>query len=66
VPDQLGTVAWSDGLARMFANPSALAAAARTAGMLAHAFIPPLRRQLAIRAMGFRGRTPRLALGQPL
>jgi 2-octaprenyl-6-methoxyphenol hydroxylase len=65
-PDQQGTVAWSDGLARMFANPSALAAAARTAGMLAHAFIPPLRRQLAIRAMGFRGRTPRLALGQPL
>lgn len=65
-PDQEGTVAWSDGLARMFANPSALAAAARTAGMLAHAFIPPLRRQLAIRAMGFRGRTPRLALGQPL
>jgi 2-octaprenyl-6-methoxyphenol hydroxylase len=65
-PDQQGTVAWSDGLARMFANPSALAAAVRTAGMLAHAFIPPLRRQLAIRAMGFRGRTPRLALGQPL
>lgn len=65
-PDQEGTVAWSDGLARMFANPSALAAAARTAGLLAHAFIPPLRRQLAIQAMGFRGRTPRLALGQPL
>jgi 2-octaprenyl-6-methoxyphenol hydroxylase len=65
-PDQQATVAWSDGLARVFANPSGLAAAARTAGMLAHAFIPPLRRQLAIRAMGFRGRTPRLALGQPL
>jgi 2-octaprenyl-6-methoxyphenol hydroxylase len=65
-PDQEGTVAWSDGLARMFANPSALAAAGRTAGLLAHAFIPPLRRQLAIQAMGFRGRTPRLALGQPL
>ena len=65
-PDQEGTVAWSDGLARMFANPSALAAAARTAGLLGHAFIPPLRRQLAVQAMGFRGRTPRLALGQPL
>ncbi|MCU0989280.1 MAG: 2-octaprenyl-6-methoxyphenyl hydroxylase [Xanthomonadales bacterium] len=64
--DQEATVAWSDGLARMFANPSALAAAARSAGLLAHAFIPPLRRQLAIQAMGFRGRTPRLALGQPL
>jgi 2-octaprenyl-6-methoxyphenol hydroxylase len=65
-PDQQGTVAWSDGLARMFANPTTLAAVARTTGILAHAFIPPLRRQLAIRAMGFRGRTPRLALGQPL
>ncbi|NNK38238.1 MAG: hypothetical protein HKP03_07135 [Xanthomonadales bacterium] len=65
-PDQQGTVAYSDGLARMFSNPSGLSATARTAGLLAHAFIPPLRRQLAIRAMGFRGRTPRLAMGEPL
>lgn len=65
-PDQRGTVAYSDGLARMFSNPSGLSATARTAGLLAHAFLPPLRRQLAIRAMGFRGRTPRLAMGEPL
>ncbi len=65
-PDQRGTIAYSDGLARLFSNPSSVAAAARTAGLLAHAFIPPLRRQLAIRAMGFRGRIPRLALGEPL
>ena len=65
-PDQDGTVAWSDGLARVFSNADPLAAAIRTAGLLAHAFIPPLRRQMAIRAMGFRGRTPRLALGEPL
>jgi len=65
-PDQRGTVAYSDGLARLFSNPSSVAAAARTAGLLAHAFIPALRRQLAIRAMGFRGRIPRLALGEPL
>jgi len=65
-PDQQGTIAYSDGLARMFSNPSPVAAAARTAGLLAHAFIPPLRRQLAVRVMGFRGRTPRLALGEPL
>ena len=65
-PDQRGTIAYSDGLARMFANPSPVAAAARTVGLLAHAFIPPLRRQLAVRAMGFRGRIPRLALGEPL
>jgi 2-octaprenyl-6-methoxyphenol hydroxylase len=66
VPDQQGTIAYSDGLARMFANPSPLAAAARTAGMFAHALLPPLRRQLAVRAMGFRGNIPRLALGESL
>jgi len=65
-PDQQGTIGYSDGLARIFSNPSPAAAAARTAGLLAHALIPPLRRQLAVRAMGFRGRTPRLALGEPL
>lgn len=64
--DQSGTIAYSDGLARIFSNPAPLAATARTAGLLAHAFIPSLRRQLAIRAMGYRGRTPRLALGEPL
>jgi len=65
-PDQRGTIAYSDGLARMFASPSPASATARTAGILAHAFIPALRRQMAVRAMGFRGRTPRLALGEPL
>jgi len=64
--DQNGTIAYSDGLARLFSNPSPLAATARTAGLLAHAFIPSLRRQLAVRAMGYRGRIPRLALGEPL
>jgi len=64
--DQQGTIAYSDGLARIFSNSSGLAATARTAGMLAHAFIPSLRRQLTIKAMGYRGRTPRLALGEPL
>ena len=64
--DQSGTIAYSDGLARIFSNPSPLAATARTAGLLAHAFIPSLRRQLAVRAMGYRGRIPRLALGEAL
>jgi 2-octaprenyl-6-methoxyphenol hydroxylase len=64
--DQNGTIAYSDGLARIWSNPSPLAAAARTAGLIAHAFVPSLRRKLAIRAMGYRGRTPRLALGEPL
>ena len=65
-PDQQGTIAQSDGLARMFANPSPLAAAVRTAGLFAHALLPPLRKQLAVKAMGFRGDIPRLALGEAL
>jgi len=65
-PDQLGTIAYSDGLARMFSNPSPIAAVARTAGLFAHALLPPLRRQLAVQAMGFRGNTPKLALGETL
>lgn len=65
-PDQDETVAWTDGMVRLFANPSMTAGLARTAGMLAHALLPPLRRRLASKAMGYRGRTPKLALGQPL
>jgi len=65
-PDQAGTIAYSDGLARLYANPSPLAAAARGLGLIAHALIPPLRRQLAVRAMGYRGRVPRLAQGRRL
>lgn len=65
-PDQQATIADSDGLARLIANPSGLAAAARTAGLLAHAWLPLLRRKLAVRAMGFRGHIPRLARGEPL
>ena len=64
--DHAGTIAYSDGLARIFSNPSPLAAAARTAGLLAHAFIPSLRRQMAVKAMGYRGRTPKLAMGEAL
>jgi len=65
-PDQSGTIAMTDGLVRLFANPTGLAAAARGLGMLAHALFPPLRRQLAVRAMGYGGRVPRLALGDSL
>jgi len=65
-PDQAGTIAFSDGLARIYANPTSLVAAGRTLGLLAHALVPPLRRKLAIRAMGYGGRVPRLALGDPL
>jgi 2-octaprenyl-6-methoxyphenol hydroxylase len=65
-PDQEGTIGYSDGLARMFSNPSPVASTARTIGLIAHAVFPSLRRQLAVRAMGYRGRVPRLALGESL
>jgi 2-octaprenyl-6-methoxyphenol hydroxylase len=65
-PDHAATIAWADGLVRLYANPTGLAAAARGLGMLAHALVPPLRRRLAIRAMGFHGRVSRLALGETL
>lgn len=64
--DQDSTVAWSDGMARLFANTSPVAGILRTAGLFAHALLPPMRRRLASRAMGYRGRVPRLALGERL
>ncbi len=64
--DQHSTIAWSDGITRLFAHPSMLAAGLRTAAFMAHALLPGLRRQAASKAMGYRGRVPRLALGEPL
>jgi 2-octaprenyl-6-methoxyphenol hydroxylase len=65
-PDHDSTISWSDGLTRLFANPSPLAATLRSAGMLAHALFPPLRRRTASEFMGYRGRVPKLALGERL
>ena len=65
-PDHDGTIAYSDGLARIYSNPTPLAAAGRLAGLLAHALVPSLRRQLALKSMGYRGRVPRLARGEAL
>jgi 2-octaprenyl-6-methoxyphenol hydroxylase len=64
--DQRGTIANSDGMTRLFAHPSPLAAGLRTTGLIAHSIFPSLRRRSAIKAMGYRGRVPRLALGEPL
>lgn len=64
--DQRSTIAWSDGITRLFAHPSRLAAGIRTAGFMAHTLLPGLRRRVANQAMGYRGRVPRLALGEPL
>jgi len=65
-PDQDTTIALSDGMARLFANPSPAASLLRSAGLIAHALAPPLRRRLAAGAMGYRGRIPRLAQGLAL
>ena len=65
-PDQDSTVAWSDGIIRLFANPAPAAAALRSVGMFIHALVPQLRRQLAANAMGYRGRVPKLAMGESL
>jgi 2-octaprenyl-6-methoxyphenol hydroxylase len=64
--DQRGTIANSDGMTRLFAHPSVFAAGLRTTGLIAHAILPSLRRRSAIKAMGYRGRVPRLALGERL
>lgn len=64
--DQRGTIATSDGMTRLFSHPSLLAAGLRTTGLIAHAMLPSLRRRSAIQAMGYRGRVPRLALGESL
>jgi 2-octaprenyl-6-methoxyphenol hydroxylase len=65
-PDQAETIAYTDGLARLYANQGVLATGARHLGLLAHKLLPSMRRQLAIKAMGFRGRIPKLALGERL
>jgi 2-octaprenyl-6-methoxyphenol hydroxylase len=64
-PDQESTVAWSDGMTRMFASSAPLMATIRSVGMIAHALVPSLRRRLASSAMGYRGRVPKLAVGEP-
>ncbi len=62
-PDQQRTIEYSDGLARLFANPGWLAKMLRGGGMALHQLFPPLKRKLALSAMGFRGRLPKLARG---
>ena len=65
-PDHEVTIGLSDGLTRLFANPSLVASSLRSFGLMAHALVPSLRRRLAAGAMGYRGRIPSLARGRPL
>lgn len=64
--DQRSTIATADTMASLFAHPSLLLAGLRTAGFAAHKLLPGLRRRTALQFMGYQGRTPRLALGEPL
>ncbi len=61
--DREGTIALSDGLARLTANESPPLKLLRSLGLLALDRVPPLQAALVRRGMGFRGAVPRLALG---
>ncbi len=64
--DQHGVIAFTDGLARIFANPLAPVALARNLGLVAVDLLPPCKHFLTRRTMGLAGRLPRLARGLPL
>jgi len=64
--DREATVALTDGLVGLFSSRLGPVRALRSAGLLAHAMAPPLRRRLVSAAMGYRAPVPALALGQRL
>jgi 2-octaprenyl-6-methoxyphenol hydroxylase len=63
VADREGTAAMSDGLARWTANDFPPLKLLRSLGLVALDRLVPLQGVLVRRGMGFRGRVPRLALG---
>lgn len=65
-PDREATIGWSHDMVRLFASTSPFTRAARSLALAAIGVAPGLQRRLASRAMGYRGRAPRLALGEPL
>jgi 2-octaprenyl-6-methoxyphenol hydroxylase len=60
--DRDATIAFSDGLVRLFSQPFAPLRALRSLGLFALDTIPGLDARLVAGAMGFRGDVPRLAL----
>ncbi|MEM1412185.1 MAG: FAD-dependent monooxygenase, partial [Pseudomonadota bacterium] len=65
-PDRNATVGWSHDMVRLFASASPVTRLARSVALSAVGLSPGLKRRLASRAMGYRGRVPRLALGESL
>ncbi|PWK88582.1 2-octaprenyl-6-methoxyphenyl hydroxylase [Fulvimonas soli] len=61
-PDREGTMAMSHGLVRLACLEQPLLAPLRSLALLAFDRVPPLRRALARRGMGFRGAPPRAVL----
>lgn len=64
--DQRQTLAFTDALNRLFANPLLPVRAARHLGLLAFDCLPPLKHRFARQAMGLQGRLPKLARGLAL
>lgn len=64
--DQRRTVAFTDGLVRLFTNPLAPVRLIRDLGLLAFDLLPPAKHLLARQTMGLTGRLPRLARGLSL
>ena len=59
-------IAFTDGLARVFANPLWPVRAVRNMSMVLVDLLPPLKRVLTRHTMGLAGKLPRLARGLPL
>jgi 2-octaprenyl-6-methoxyphenol hydroxylase len=64
--DQRQVALITDFLARVFVNPLLPVRLARNLGLLTLDLVPPLKRGLARRFLGLRGRLPRLARGLPI
>ena len=65
-PDQERMIQYTDTLVRVFAQPWLPVRLLRGLGLLAFDLSQPLKRALSRRTMGFGGRVPKLAHGQPL
>jgi 2-octaprenyl-6-methoxyphenol hydroxylase len=64
--DQFKMIAFTDGLARVFANPLAPLRVLRDVGLLAVDVVPYIKHTLTRHTMGLAGKLPRLARGLPL
>jgi 2-octaprenyl-6-methoxyphenol hydroxylase len=64
--DRGGVIAFTDGLVRMFSNPSSVVARVRNLGLLAFDLLPPAKSALSRLSTGGGGRIPKLARGVAL